>query len=148
MRHIPIAGWLALGVLLACGPVGPLPGGRLSGTPTAPPADWSAVDTAGNVQLETRPEDPYSVNIWGVGVGRQYFVASGEGGESRWAQHIGADPRVRLRIGDALYELRASRIEEEAEIERAIEALERKYDAEIDAERRARGWLFRLEPRA
>jgi hypothetical protein len=55
---------------------------------------------------------------------------------------------VRLRIGDALYELRASRIEEEAEIERAIEALERKYDSEIDADRRAKGWLFRLEPRA
>jgi len=44
-------------------------GGELSGETAAPPDDWSALRDEETFQLETRPEDPYSVNIWAVGIG-------------------------------------------------------------------------------
>ena len=50
---------------LACGPIGPIPGGALRGDPVAEPVqDWSFLDAEHTVQLETRPGDPYSVNVW------------------------------------------------------------------------------------
>ena len=53
-------------VALSLGCNGPLPfmsGGALSGEVATTPAEWSAFPEFAVVQLETRPEDPYSVNI-------------------------------------------------------------------------------------
>ena len=95
-------------LLLGCGePFVMIPGGRLSGTTKSVPENWRFTDAHEDVQLETRPADPYSVNVWVVAVGDDLFVASGRGAESAWAQHIEADPNVRLRVGDDIYELRA-----------------------------------------
>ena len=80
------------------------------------------------VQLETRPDDPYSVNIWGVGGSRTFFVASGDGMESVWAQHIADDPNVRLRLGHAVYELRAVRADSKLERRRFRAMGKHKYD--------------------
>lgn len=133
---------------VACDPIGPIPGGRLSGTVAeSPPADWSFSDQEKNVQLETQPSDPYSVNVWGAGIGDRFYLASGKGGDAAWAEHIQADPEVRLRISDTLYELRAVRVEDEAEIEQALTAMQGKYDFEPSQDQRAAAWLFRLGPR-
>jgi hypothetical protein len=145
MTHAPIL--TALLMLMACDPRGPLPGGKLDGRVATPPADWSFSDDTENVQLETRPSKPYSVNIWGVGVGSSFYVAAGGGGEASWAQHIGDDPRVRLRVDDTLYELQAIRVEAEPERERFLEALQAKYDWEPEPGQTEEAWLFRLEPR-
>jgi hypothetical protein len=139
---------LALSLLaLACGPLGPLPGGALSGTPSQPPQDWSRAADEDTVQLETRPSDPYSVNVWGVGLETGFYVASGKGEDANWAKHIQADPNVRLQIGDTIYELRAGRVTDEAELESFRKALEAKYDFEVSPEQRDRAWIFRLDPR-
>ena len=48
----------------ACG--GPLPflsGGDLEGEVRPSPSDWAFAGDSGTAQLETRPEDPYSVNL-------------------------------------------------------------------------------------
>ncbi len=133
---------------LGCGPTGPLPGGKLRGEAASEvPADWAFADAVKNVQLETRPSAPYSVNVWGAGIGKFFHLASGEGGESAWAQHILADPEVRLRVGDTIYELRAVRVEDDAERERFLAALKRKYDWEPESGAPEQAWLFRLEPR-
>ncbi len=141
--------WLPLLALaLGCQPLGPLPGGRLSGQlASAPPADWASTDGETNVQVETRPSDPYSVNVWGAGVGERFYLASGRGEEAVWARHIAADPNVRLRVGDRIYELEAVRVEDEAELERFLQAMRRKYEWEPSAEERERGVVYRLEPR-
>lgn len=141
---ILFASLLALG----CGPTGPLPGGKLRGELASEvPTDWAFADAVKNVQLETRPSAPYSVNVWGAGIGKFFYLASGEGGESAWAQHILADPDVRLRVGDTIYELRAVRVEDDAQRERFLAALKRKYDWEPEPEAPEQAWLFRLEPR-
>ena len=134
--------------VLGCEPWGPLPGGRLSGevAPNAP-ADWSFADEHEVVQIETRPSDPYSVNLWGAGVGESFFVAAGEGETADWAHHLLEDPNVRLRVGDTIYELRAVRIQDEAEVTRFMSALRRKYEFEPTEEQRRDAWLFRLDAR-
>ena len=145
MRRSVLLGIAVLG--LACSPLGPLPGGRLRGEVKPPPSDWSVADAIENVQLETRPSDPYSVNVRGAGLGDHFYLASGHGGEAKWVRHIAEDPNVRLRVADAVYELRAERVEDEASRQRFLEALKRKYDWEPTGEESERAWLFRLGPR-
>ncbi len=132
---------------LGCDPISMLPGGALSGTVKPTPVDWSSTDSVEIVQLETRPEDPYSVNVWGVAARGAFYVASGRGESNAWARHISEDPRVRLRVNDALYELRAVRTEDPSEREAFLEAAHRKYDFEVDEEQQTQAILFRLVPR-
>ena len=60
---------LLLGQAAACGgPFLVFPGGSLSGeVASAPPGGWPALES-GVFAVETRPGDPYSVNIWAVGL--------------------------------------------------------------------------------
>lgn len=132
----------------ACGsPFIMIPGGELSGQVTAAPADWSFSDAVDDVQLETRPEDPYSVNVWGVSDGSRFLVAAGGGVESSWAKHIIADPRVRLRIGEDIYEMNALITEDAADRSSFLAAAKQKYDFEPDEEQSAKAALFVLRPR-
>jgi len=136
---------LLLALALGCGPLVMIPGGELSGTPKPVPADWSFSDAVETVQLETRPADPYSVNVWGVGMGSRFYVVAADP-DTRWAAHVAEDPRVRLRVGEDLYELRAVRAEDPAELDAFVASLQKKYDYEVDKEQRAQA-VFRLEPR-
>ena len=96
----------AVVVLAGCG--GPLfvfPGSELTGEVVEEPvADWSFVDDVW-FELETRPDDPYSVQL-------NYFVKDGklyiDPAEGRaWLEHIRRDPRVRARFDGKIYLLRA-----------------------------------------
>ncbi len=139
---LALSGWV-----LACGPLVMIPGGELSGELRPTPTDWSFTDEVDVVQLETRPDDPYSVNVWGVGMGAHFYVISGDAEKSAWAQNILADPRVRLRVGDDLYAQRAERVEDDAEIERLIVGLKKKYDFEPEEGQRETAAVFRLVAR-
>jgi len=146
MRTARIASAGLLLALMGCGPITMLPGGQLSGQIEPVPADWGFTDAVKTVQLETRPSDPYSVNIWGVGVGKRFYVAAGDP-ESRWAAHIAENPDVRLRVDQSLYELRAERSDDPGEREAFLAAVQRKYDWEPDADQENEAILFRLVAR-
>ena len=146
MKIRTLASGIALGAL-ACGPLWMLPGGSLSGEVRPVPTNWTAFDDEKVVQLEVRPSDPYSVNIWGVGMGPDFYVASGGGSGSEWATAMGDDPNVRLRIAGSVYELRSVRVEDEQVLSRFLAELERKYDFEPDEEQSGEAWLFRLSER-
>ena len=138
--------WVVLlGLSLGCGPVFVFPGGRLSGDVAPAPADWAFTDAVDTVQLETRPADPYSVNIWGTAAGGAFYVAGR--GDSRWIQNAAADPAVRLRVDGTVYELRAVPVDDDAELGGLLAAMKKKYDFEPDPEDRASSRAFRLEPR-
>jgi hypothetical protein len=143
MRYVTTS--LLLLALLGCEPMGPLSGHGLSGTATPPPDDWSSVGAIETVQLQTRPADPYSVNIWGVAIGPDYYVASGRGENSSWVHHIAADPAVTLRIGEALYSLRAVRVTDPAELARVKAAYAAKYDMQAQDSDPDQAWVFRLD---
>ena len=100
--------------MTACGePFSKLAGGELSGVTATPPALWSDVPDV--VQLEVRPADPYSVNVWCVVVDNDLYIAtSPEGNE--WLAHIRSDGKVRLRLGETLYPLRAVEIGDAPEL--------------------------------
>jgi len=137
---------LCLLALAACGgPVATFPGGALDGPVKPVPASWEFARGVGTVQLETRPSDPYSVNIACVVVGDGLYVSAGDN-ESRWVENMEADPRVRLRINGDLYELAARRVSDEAEIDAFAEEWIKNSWA-----RDPRGldevWIYRLGPR-
>ena len=148
--------WLvALLVGFGCGgPLGPISGGALSGEVTPAPADWAFANNVEQVQLETNPAAPHSVNTWiGSNAGALYLPSSMIRGpklptEREWVRNALADDRVRLRIGDAVYELRAERVADETETAAARAALEKKYELSADDMDPAREiWIFRLAPR-
>ena len=130
----------ALAVLLAVvavfgggcgGPFIAFPGGALRGEVVSePPVDWSFVDSQ-FMDLEVRPDDPYSVTI-------NYFVRDGtlyiDPAESReWFTYLQQDDRVRVRFGfdDRVYLLRAVQVGKPGELEG------------FDADR----FVYRLDPR-
>jgi len=145
---------LATAILLAAplgcggegGPAGLLPGGPLTGEPAAPPDDWRFAGGAGTIQLETNPAEPYSVNLAYTVVGGRFYVNAG-GTETRWATHIAADPRVRLRLDDRLYDLRARRVTAASEVETFAEAWTSQSFFRRDPRRYDEVWLYELLPR-
>ena len=140
---------IALGslfLLAGCGPFLVLPGGKLDGAPAAAPNDWSFSDEVATVQLETRPEDPYSVNLWAVGMGPLLYVHAGAN-RSSWVEHLEANPDVRVRVEGSLYELRASRVDGQEEFTRFSDAYEAKYGSRPRNENVAEAYLFRLKAR-
>lgn len=152
--RVVVALFAPLAMALACGgPVGPIPGRALRGpVHSGPLPDWAFVDDVETIQVEVRPEDPYSVNTWvGEVDGRLYVPTSlvrgpDDPNDRGWASYALEDPHVRVRIEGTVYELRATRVGEPAEIERARRALLEKYDVEPD-EHADRAWIFRLDPR-
>lgn len=133
-------------LILSCGPVVGIPGGSLSGTVRPVPADWAFSDEVSTIQIETNPGDPYSVNVWCIGIGPRLYVAGSRSG-STWVDNLRTDPRARVRMGSDLYELTAIETEDEKERNAYVEALVAKYEWELDAEQQADATLFRLEPR-
>lgn len=145
--------FLALLALLLAAPAagcrGPwllLPGGALEGRTVPAPDDWSFTDAVKTVQLETRPADPYSVNIWVVALGPSLYVHAGTR-RSGWVENLEADPDARLRVDDSIYELVASRVEDQAEFDRFSDAYERKYGRRPRNENVSEVYLFRLAAR-
>ena len=113
----------------------------------APPVDWDFAESVQTVQVETRPADPYSVNVWGVGVGGHFYVAASDGGDARWAQAIEADPQVRLRVGERVFPLAAERVGDAAELEDVAAAYAAKYGTDQEQSFIDTAWVYRLAPR-
>lgn len=143
--------WMATGpfallCLLGCGPVLLLPGGELSGPVEAAPSDWSFSDEISTIQLETRPADPYSINIWAVGLGDRLYVHAGAN-RSRWVENLSADPRARVRVAGKLHPMTAVRVEDATEFATFADAYKKKYGVRPRNENVAEVYLYRLEPR-
>ena len=140
--------WLLLAsiAILACGPVGPLPGGQLEGTVQALPEDWSSSIELDTLQIETRPQSPYSINIWAVDIGSSIYIASGSGAQADWVEHLTDNPEVRLRIENKMYELFAVKVVDPAELENVHARYVEKYDYQSDVAPQD-AWVYRLDPR-
>lgn len=124
---------LILTALLAAGCGGPIlvfPGGELSGEVVDEPVeDWSFV-TSTFIDLETRPGDPYSVELNYVVKDGKLYIDPAEG--KRWLEHIRADPRVRARFDGKIYPLEAVLVGKPGEL------------PGFDADR----FIYRLDPRS
>ncbi len=107
-----------LGALFVSGCGGPFlvfPGGALRGEVAGEPvSDWSFADDA-FIDLETRPGDPYSVELNYVVKDGRLYIDPAEG--RTWLEHIRADPRVRVRLGDRVYPATAVLVGRPGELE-------------------------------
>ena len=99
---------------VACGPV---PGGALSGRVSAAPSDWSeAVRDKRICEIEARPADPHSIQLecfrfeGGLYVQSHRWALASWWPVQSWAAVWIAHPDVRVRIGEAIYELKATRV--------------------------------------
>jgi hypothetical protein len=113
---------------------------------TAPPPDWSLLDDVNTVQLETRPDDPYSINIWAAGIGADVYIATGDDG-TRWTEHVEANHKVRLRVGNAIFPLYAVLVHDRTERQRVSNAYVAKYGMDADDNWVMGGQIFRLDQR-
>ena len=140
-------GALTLLLVAACSdPIIMLPGGALSGKPATPPADWSMLESIETIQVEFRPADPYSINIWAVGLGPDLYIATGADG-TRWSPMAEADPNVRVRIDGNVYELAAHRVTAPEDVHRVANAYGGKYELDGQDNWVMTGMIFRLDRR-
>jgi hypothetical protein len=101
---------------LGCGgPFLVFPGSELSGEVVSEPVeDWSFVRSA-FIDLETRPSDPYSVELNYAVVDGKLYIDAAEG--RRWLDYIREDPLVRARFDGKIYPLRAVLVGRPGEVE-------------------------------
>ncbi|MCY3620912.1 MAG: hypothetical protein OXH68_04275 [Gammaproteobacteria bacterium] len=138
---------IAMLVAAGCEPTFVFAGGELAGTERPMPSDWGFTEDFGTVQIETRPTDPYSVNVWGVSVNRNFYVAASDASDAAWARAIETEPQVRLRIGDDIYPLLARRTEDPEELADVADAYIDKYGGEPERSFIRHAWVFRLGSR-
>lgn len=127
----------------ACGaPLGPIPGGELDGDITPWPKDWQQAEDCENVLLQTNPENPYSVTIWGVGIGREFYVGASKRSH-QWALYMERDPRVTLEVDGKLYRAIAQRVSEPATTQLVAARFIAKYDMDPES-LKGNGAFYRL----
>ena len=129
-------------MLSACD--GPLPfmaGGELSGTIAEVPDRWQLNEDSAVAQLETRPEEPYSINFTYVQLDGRLYVYAGDT-RTNWVKHIEQSPLVRVRVQDSIYRVRAVRVMSDEELS-AFAAVW----AGRDPMQFEEVWLYRLEER-
>ncbi len=123
--------------LSACDPDERRAGLWLSGTLAATPVnDWAFTDAYPLIYVETRTPYfvPHSVTTTIVSANGTLYAPSlyYEGGEfpteRLWNRNIARDPDVRLKIGDTLYERRATLVVDETERATVLTAFAAKYD--------------------
>jgi hypothetical protein len=133
----------------ADGPLGPVPGGPMSGEWVAEPVkDWDFIVERDTVELEVNPEAPRSITTWVVGYGGQPYIPGAFGARKKWTAQLIADGRAVLRVDGKLYERQAVRVADETLLQELGAVLARKY--ELDPEGNFSGpetWFFRLDPR-
>lgn len=146
MSRRRLAVFLLISSLGCNGPFFLLPGGGLGGETRPAPRDWSFAGDFGTAQLETRPGDPYSVNLaFTVLDGRLYLNAGNT--ETAWVKNMTADPRVRFQLDDTLYAARAERVTDRAEIVAFGEAWTGQSFFRRDPRKYEEVWIYRLVPR-
>ncbi len=141
-------------LLPACGgPLGPIHGGHLAGHEgTLPDDDWTFAARHPYLQIETRPEKPYSVNVNFLLVGKRLYIDIGEPDDwNRWRRFAHRNPQVRIRAGDTVYAARLVPIVDGIEMRAVREAYTAKHSAPpgagvtlVRVDGSARGWR---EPR-
>ena len=112
------AALLLAGALLsaACGPI---PSGTLAGEPAPPPASWEeVVEETGFCEVESRPSDPHSIQLYcfvhegGLYVQSHRWALAPWWPTTSWAAIWLEHPDVTVRIESSLYQLRAVQVTE------------------------------------
>ncbi len=148
---------LAIGCQPRDGPPGLWIGGELVTTPIT---DWSFTDQFEEIYLETQTWYfiPHSVTIWCATHNGQLYLFSiySEGDEFPkarfWNRNVVRDPRVRLKIGNQLFERKVVLVMDPSEKDAVLQAFAKKYQtvkeqSESPESDRPTFHFFSVEPR-
>ena len=123
-----LLGFVALVVVIAViaalarysdGPIGPFPGGKLSGVRASEPvADWAPLlaGVPSRLEVEVNPAHPRSVTTSYFLHDGTLYVPSMFAARKTWPKEAMANDRVVLRIGGKLYERRAILVTDPSEL--------------------------------
>jgi hypothetical protein len=145
LLSLPLA---AYGALSAFCPCERTPGGYLLGREErAPVSDWSFANGAPLCQLQVGSLLPYSINLNCMSSeGRLYISCSSCAGK-HWSEVALEQPAARIRIGDAVYPVRLTRLQDPAALDEAWRARARKIEGDPSAPRAEGWWSFELVSR-
>ncbi len=125
--------WLTLTTLLfltACtDPFIGIPGGKLKGETSQLPAALASVPDV--IQVEFRPSNPYSINIWAVVEGGDIHIATTA---TKRVPFLEANNLVTVKVDGKLYELQAQKVNTEEEATALAAAYTEKYDYEMSGD--------------
>jgi hypothetical protein len=106
------------------------PGLRLTGESVPIPADWSFTNDHKKIAVEV--QTPYllshSVTIWCAEMDGELYIGARNPERKRWPGWVDADPDVRLKIGEQLYEVRLMPLDQPERIARLRRAYVTKYE--------------------
>jgi len=129
-------------------PCSRLPGGYLLGpTVTAPVADWSFANAVPLCQIEVDAGLPHSINLNCMASGGALYLSCANCAGKRWSQAALARPEARLRLGDTVYPVRLTRVEDAAELDVAWQARAAQLGMPTAPPRAEGWWSFRVESR-
>ena len=94
------------------------------------PSDWSFTDAHREIEIQiaTPYVIPHSVTIWCAANGDELYIGARNPDSKHWPGWVARDPNVRLRIGDRIYDVRLSIIEEADRIAQVRRAYVAKYE--------------------
>jgi len=113
MRVLNIILVVALAVVLVgalVAPIGPVPGFFIGGTPTPAPSSWPDTSEVHEILLKVPGSPPRVVTVWVIQHEGALHVVGDPG--SGWVRKLGNGGDVQMRLGDATYELSATRLTE------------------------------------
>ncbi len=139
-------GALSLLLVVSEGPLFVTSGGQLRGVVEDTPAAWHFDQTTGVAQLETRPKDPYSVNLAYVQLAGRLYVYAGDT-RTNWVEHIEQNPFVRIRVDESIYPVRAVRVDDVDELTTFAAQWTSRSTFQRDPMQFDEVWLYRLEAR-
>lgn len=125
------------------------PGGWLLGTvERAPVTDWSFANDVPLCQIQVQVGiRPHSVNLNCMASdGRLYLSCAGCDGKT-WSTAALERPAARLRLGDMVYPVTLSRVEDPLELDEAWRAREGKLGRPVDTPRQPGWWSFHVASR-
>lgn len=151
MHPRKLRAWLVvvLPVILGFGPCGPIAGGKLSEPEvTEPITDFRFVQNENRCALEVGGNDPHSVTVNCWAVGKQLFIGCQDCADKSWSSTIQQNPDARVRIGEFVYPVKATRMKDPVAIERAWNFRLQKYDDGEPGPVPEGYWLYHMKSRS
>ena len=145
MRKFITTGLMGL-LVMGCAEYLPISSGSLEGRVSPLPQSLDKIAQDNIIQLETRVDEAYSVNLWVVEVASHLHVFAGDN-KANWVEDIEQNSNVRLRSGDEIFELAAVRVNEPTIFAAFSDAWEAKYGNRPQNESVEETYLYRLGPR-
>jgi hypothetical protein len=122
---------LASGILACIDPKDQRPGLRLRGEVASElPSDWLFSNEYKEIAIEVSTPYlvPHSVTIWCAAADEQLYLGARNPETKRWPGWVEQDPNARLRIGEQVYEVKLSVIDDPKQISRVRRAYAAKYE--------------------